>query len=74
MMKGISIADTGRGWFRLLPVEGAASMTALMLQFITFNGGIVNALRRRKFTAIMLLRIVTFNEFNVTRCDNFWWM
>ena len=69
MMKRISVADSGHGWFKLLPVKGAASMAALMMQFVTSNGGIVNALRRRKFTAIMLLRIVTFNESNVTRCD-----
>ena len=30
---------------------------------------IVNALGGREFMAIMILPIVTFNEFNVTRCD-----
>ena len=69
MMKRISVADSGRGWIKLLPVKGEASMAALMMQFVTSNGGIVNALRRRKCTAIMSLLIVTFNEFNVTRCD-----
>ena len=69
MMKRISVADSGRGWIKLLPVKGAASMAALMIQFVTSDGGIVNTLRKMKFTAIMLLRIVTFNESNVTRCD-----
>ena len=31
----------------------------------------MNALRGREFMAIIILLIVTFNEFNVTGCDNF---
>ena len=48
MMKRISVADSGRGWFKLLPVKGAASMAALMMQFVTSNGGIAKCSQKKK--------------------------
>ena len=74
MMKRISVADSGCGWFKLLLVKGEASMASLMMQFVTSNGGIVNALRRRKCTAIMLLRIVALMNLMSPGVTPFWWM
>ena len=36
MIKGFSIADSGRGWFKVLAVKGAASMAALNVAVVIF--------------------------------------
>ena len=48
MMERISVADSGGGWFMLLPVKGEASMVALMMQFVTANEGICRFSQKKK--------------------------
>ena len=48
MMKRNSVPHSGRGWFKLLPGKGVASMAALMLQFVTSNEGICKCSQRKR--------------------------
>ena len=59
MMKIISVTDSGRGWFKLLLVKGAAIMATLMLQFVTSNEGICKCSQRNR----------VYNNYDIADCN-----